>query len=377
MRLFSYKRREDILRIDDTDIDEDDAGSSWLAPLDVAGEASLASFRGAMRAYADASHQQGGGLSSWTGLSNPMGGDLYFTLAKAGEVSADYSHRLPVSICVTADGVSAITVEVGLHGNEIDEDDIEDLLRPMLTRSGSTLLEVAIHGEGNQILGIIRLAYSRRGAKVSDAVALGLNVEAFLRTLRGGGLTAESAFSLIAAGHANPLLGMPESAWLEVKSQGYNLAEDAGRIELGQDIARFANGDETGLLVIGFRTKKSGVGEVISKLTPSLVPLDPARYHRAIDAKVFPPINGLEIRQIEVPLAGGRVGFLLAALVPKQPEESKPVLVHGAIVGENVEGAFISIVQRRGEHSVPVTAQSIHSTLAAGRALLRRGRLPD
>jgi hypothetical protein len=51
--------------------------------------------------------------------------------------------------------------------------------------------------------------------------------------------------------------------------------------------------------------------------------------------------------------------------------------VHGAIVGDKTEGAFISIVQRRGEHPITITAQSIHATLAAGRALLRRGEVPD
>jgi hypothetical protein len=76
-------------------------------------------------------------------------------------------------------------------------------------------------------------------------------------------------------------------------------------------------------------------------------------------------------------VAAGRAGHLLAILVPAQPEESKPVLVHGAIVGDKTEGAFISIVQRRGEHPITITAQSIHATLAAGRALLRRSEVPD
>ena len=62
--------------------------------------------------------------------------------------------------------------------------------------------------------------------------------------------------------------------------------------------------------------------------------------------------------------------------IPPQPEELKPFLVHGAIVDGRVEGAFISIVRRRGESSIPITAPMIHSTLAAGRALLRGGELP-
>lgn len=70
-----------------------------------------------------------------------------------------------------------------------------------------------------------------------------------------------------------------------------------------------------------------------------------------------------------------RVTRLQGALVdiPPQPEEIKPFLVSGAIV----DGAFISIVRRRGEGSVPTTAQEMHSTLVAGRALLRRGHLPQ
>jgi hypothetical protein len=63
--------------------------------------------------------------------------------------------------------------------------------------------------------------------------------------------------------------------------------------------------------------------------------------------------------------------------VPPQPEELKPFLVHGAILEGKVEGAFVSIVRRRGEHSVPITAPAIHAMLSAGRALLRRGQLPE
>jgi hypothetical protein len=68
-------------------------------------------------------------------------------------------------------------------------------------------------------------------------------------------------------------------------------------------------------------------------------------------------------------------GMLVVVSLPPQPEELKPFLVHGAIVDGAVEGAFISIVRRRGEASIPITAQSIHATLAAGRALLRRGEV--
>jgi hypothetical protein len=63
---------------------------------------------------------------------------------------------------------------------------------------------------------------------------------------------------------------------------------------------------------------------------------------------------------------------LISLDIPPQPEELKPFLVHGAITADGeTEGSFISIVQRRGEGSVPITAPMIHATMAAGRALLR------
>jgi hypothetical protein len=68
--------------------------------------------------------------------------------------------------------------------------------------------------------------------------------------------------------------------------------------------------------------------------------------------------------------------MLILIDIPPQPEELKPFLVHGAIVDGNVQGAFISIVRRRGEGSIPTTAPMIHSMLAAGRTPLRRGELP-
>ncbi len=63
--------------------------------------------------------------------------------------------------------------------------------------------------------------------------------------------------------------------------------------------------------------------------------------------------------------------LLLAIRVPAQQEESQPFLVHGTIVGDEVEAAFITFVQRRAEHFITITAPSVHATLAAGRALLR------
>lgn len=375
MTEFRYLRSDDSLRVGDAELETDQSGGgTWIAPRDVVWDATLASFRRAIAAYADNWGREGGGFDSWKAVEEDLG-ELYVSPADPDDFSTDYSDRFAPSICVLAGGVPAVTVELPMHGADLEQAEIGPFLQPFLSRYGSELLGVVLHGEGNQVYAVIRVRYGPRGATVGDAIEFGQAVESLLHAVHGGGLTADSAFALLVAGRADLLIGQPESAWLEVKSRGYDLDVDAGRIELGQDVARFANGDMGALLVIGFKTKKTGHDEVVSKITASTTALSAARHHKAIDDKVFPPILGLEVQEIQVELRNGKPGYLLAVLIPAQPEESKPVLVHGAIVGDIVEGAFISIVQRRGEHSVPITAQSIHATLAAGRALLRRGEI--
>lgn len=94
---------------------------------------------------------------------------------------------------------------------------------------------------------------------------------------------------------------------------------------------------------------------------------------QAIEKRSFPFPTGLRIDTVETGPGEG----LVVMSVPPQPEELKPFLVHRAIVGGKIQGAYISIVRRSGEDSIPITAQQIHSTLAAGRALLPRGQFPD
>ncbi|WP_143570777.1 AlbA family DNA-binding domain-containing protein [Streptomyces acidiscabies] len=170
-------------------------------------------------------------------------------------------------------------------------------------------------------------------------------------------------------GAPESLIGMEESDWLEVKSQGYDLDIFRDRIELAQDVSRFANSEGGGILVVGYRTKKTRHGEVIAKFTPEKEELVRAnRYRSVIDARVFPLVDGLKVRT-----SRQEGGYVLSILVPPQAEENKPFLVHGAIVDGKMEGAFISVVRRRGEASIPITGPAIHSMLAAGRGLLRGG----
>jgi hypothetical protein len=347
----------------------------WFAPLDLVASASLSSLASALVSAVD--YYGFGSESRFDRWALPAAeAELHVSHAPADEFDEDYSIAEPVSMCLLGSGQLVLNIEAALHGSDLDEDDLRPLVTPLLDRCSASFVAAGIEGAGSQAVCVVRVAFSHRGATVLDAMNLGWDVVSHLSQVRERDLTAESALDLLRAGRPDLLIGLFESPWLEAKGLGYDLSDDHGRIELAQDVARFANSDEAGLLVIGLRTRKRNGSDVIAKVTPSPDAFDAARYHRAIDAKLFPPVQGLLVHDLPVHLPDGRSGHILAIYVPRQPEETKPFLVHGAIVQGKVEGAFITIVQRRGEHSVPVTAATIHATLAAGRALLRRGELP-
>jgi hypothetical protein len=379
MDRFRYLARREQLMIGDYSIA--DGGNGWVAPMEVIARASLASFRNAMQAQAenyglwqaDEYDHDDRDEPDPSGMANGIG-SLMVSPVPASEFDADYSVCEPVTIAVLSNGQIILDITVGL--DDVDKDDLRQLLTPQLARSGAFFVDAWLEGSGTQAYCEILVDFSRRGATVEDAIAVGLDVVALVDRMRDGDLTAETALDLLTAGRADLLVGHVESTWLEAKREGYDLNTDHGRIELAQDVARFANGDNPGLLVLGLQTRKTRGEEVIAKTCPALDAFDTGRYHRAIDAKLFPPVQGLVVRDVPVRLNGGRSGHILAIYVPTQAEELKPFLVHGAVVNGKVEGAFISIVQRRGEHSIPVTAPGIHATIAAGRALLRRGEVP-
>jgi hypothetical protein len=104
--------------------------------------------------------------------------------------------------------------------------------------------------------------------KLIDA---GRALAAYLEAQRGGSLTAGTIVDLLRGGHTKLLLGHKESAFLDVKSQQYNVGVsgqpgDQQKIELAQDVARFANGDQDAVLVLGYEEGKSGQDSVIKNI---------------------------------------------------------------------------------------------------------------
>lgn len=77
----------------------------------------------------------------------------------------------------------------------------------------------------------------------------------------------ESARTWLLTGQLARFVGLPESAWLDVKSGPYRLDNPGSAAELAKDVAAFANGGG-GLLLVGFSTRREGAREIIDKLRP-------------------------------------------------------------------------------------------------------------
>lgn len=194
----------------------------------------------------------------------------------------------------------------------------------------------------------------------------------YLSATQTGPLDADGVLNLLRGGHFNLLIGEAESDYLEVKTQMHPISApgDTGkkaRIELAQDVARFTNGDVDAVLVVGYR-EKAGGGNEIGSLTPVADSiLNTSQIQNLLDERIVPPVDGLVIEKFTVTATDS----VLAIYVPKQPSEMQPYLVHGAIAEGNIEGAFFSIVRRRGEGSITTSAQQIHAYIVAGKRYLR------
>ena len=273
----------------------------------------------------------------------------------------------------------ALTLDVSFLVDDYDDEDqhrdlVARTLRPLLQRHRLMLLEAWLDGHyvAPPWLWHARIGLHTHGWILAALFQVGEDVIALMDAMTSGQLTRTTTADLVRGGQARVLIGQPEGPWLDVKRQHYDLSSDHGQISLAQAVTRFCNAETGGLVVVGMNTKKVPGGEEIRGLCP--LPQDNRmvrRYQQTLEKRVFPPPDHLTIEAVDM---GNEMLMLID--VPPQPEELKPFLVHGAIVDGRIEGAFISIVRRRGETAIPITAPMIHSMLAAGRALLRRGELP-
>jgi hypothetical protein len=369
-----YLARKCVLQFGDVVLPraEHTAPTTFEATLAEIGPASLASVRRALRVA----------LGRTAGISPTPDYDMAeLKLSVVTENGA--GEETTVDLCVTTSGELVVDVQIGVQPTTADDEETAE--EKAIAQSLETLVAGFCRSQGVELREVFRYYYrhfpafifhasfvvKQRGANVEQAVRVATALvdlsQAFLSNEH-----SHEAFVLatLRSGRPDLLLGLYESGWLECKSQGYDLKVHSHRIELAQDVARFANSERGGLLVLGLKTKKDSAGDRIVSVHPLPTPRT-ASYHKALDSLLFPPIEALNVEAVTA-TPGGEPAIILV-LVPPQPEELKPFLVTGAIVGDRVEGAFISIVRRRGEHSIPISAPAIHASLAAGRALLRFG----
>jgi len=250
----------------------------------------------------------------------------------------------------------------------------------------ATLAATAASRMGAHIIGIERAwenainvawwidaEFLRRDTFASRLLSLAGSIGATIGHLAGGA-DPDSVVNVIEAGYPSSLVGAQESESLEAKSHPWDLDTDAGKIELAQDVARLANATG-GVIVIGAATRKREGEETITKVDGIRADLfSPHRARMTIDARVYPTVEGLIVRK--VPVAGSNL-CVAYIRVPHQDLARQPFVVHGAIVGRRVEGSFISIVKRRGDQSLSVRPEELHTWLTVGRRLLREGRMPE
>jgi len=356
---------------------------SWVAPEEVLSAADISSLHAAVLEV------EGG----WRG--EPARIDI--ALECDPEFHARSSPRDQVSLLVDEDGVSAFFHVTTRREPPWQPEGIAQLLAPAVRPYGCSVSvtwtidgldpETGLHrdmslpGEWEEWRERARsepheihvLVSATAKSTVAPLLAAARDAATLLAAYERGMIDVTGARHLVRAGRAHLLAGLAESAWLEVKGGPYLLsapgaAGTRAAIELAQDVARFANGDCDAILLIGFKEKKDGKTSRLDRLAPvPLRDIDPQQHRSVIDARVVPPIDGL---LVELVATGEGQGLLLIS-VPPQPREMQPYLVHGAVVGEKCEGAFFSIVRRRGEASITTSAAQIHAYIVAGKAFLQ------
>lgn len=201
-----------------------------------------------------------------------------------------------------------------------------------------------------------------RGLTIKQLWQHGKDFFSAARRLEVKHLNAELTIAALVVGKLAKL-HQYENLWLDVKSADYNLRGARGQIEFGQDVARFAN-SEGGIIILGVGEKKDGEHAVIRKIHPIPNVISEDSRRGILDRVVYPRIENLRVTNF--PYGDGHI---VVVSVPPQPEHLKPFLVKGAIVGDKVEGAFVSIVRRRGEDSVIIDITEIHAMITKGRRM--------
>lgn len=244
-------------------------------------------------------------------------------------------------------------------------EDFEERLADYFTRRDTKVLQVRFCGPADSIELCVALPLDwsvLQCAAFSDTLAM------LLQHDRVDLQTPAGVYALVSSGVPAMALGKSENEWLEVKREGYGIAAESQKYEFACDVASFANSDLGGLIVIGIASAKDPSGnDVLARITPcKRGSLNVQRYMQILRERVTPAVEGLRIEVVPV-----GSGDIMAVYIPPQPEEIKPFIVKGAVIGSKVSGSFLSIPHRRGSDKWAMSPEAVHSMLVSARAVLR------
>jgi hypothetical protein len=332
-----------------------------VAALDVVGPASLASLRRALR--------------RWAPYRNTFA-SVHFVNAPRDQVEAkpDRFFHEPVSIVYVKIGEEEEFYTYAMsfgpaEGPLPDVEALTKLIAPLVHRRGAEV-DVSIDDDETDWGGGCQVGYRMtsplRGRTVYDSYKLGMDVLALVEAADGGALSHQRVVDLICGGRIDALVGQKETSWIDFKREGYPSKTDEGRLELAKDVASFAN-TLGGLIVIGIATIKTQDIDTASAVVGcSIGNVSVQSYRSAIARKIHPPLVGVEL--FSVPVTPSKEAWVIS--IPPQPDEYRPFLVHGEVLGGKVNGNYFSIVARRDDEAFATSPQAVHALLAAGRAAL-------
>lgn len=127
------------------------------------------------------------------------------------------------------------------------------------------------------------------------------------------------------------LRGQPESSWIDAKVEPHRVDGEASGIELGKDVAAFANTGADAIIVWGMKTAKAPRGsDVLDAVRPfELSGVDVEALRNALAARLVPLLTDIDIQVVDVREGTGYgLGWIF---VPAQPGHVRPVLVRGAL----------------------------------------------
>lgn len=232
---------------------------------------------------------------------------------------------------------------------------IDEILFDSYSNQSIAQISISVNPNSN-------LKYSEISKEISEFRTL-------IEATAGPCLSQESFIDIVCSGQIESILGQKENDWLEVKSRHFRIENEKGKYDFLKSVMQFANAPQGGVLLIGAKTNSSSGEDIIEKITPIQINENVKirqKYTSILSSNSFPPIKNLRIE--EVPHEDG-VEMLI--IIPPQPEELKPFLIHGTLIDGRTSKNHISIVERNSDTSYTYTPQSIHSMLSAGRSFLR------